>query len=404
MHILFAHKSYPAQFGHIARHLVKNKGYRCSFVTTHRPAGVDKGIYKIAFQQRGGATEKTHYCSRTFENAVWNAWGMYESLKPLEKTLKPDLIVGHSHYGSPLFIQPLFPEAKVCTYFEYYYHTRGQDMHYIPDWPTPEEDYLRARARNGILLLDFEYCDGGYTPTHFQHSVLPETYKDKIRVIHDGIDTDFWKRQENPDRAVGPHSFPEETRIVTYVSRGMESMRGFHIFMKAAKRILQENPNTVVLVVGSDRVCYGGDLRHIQEKTFKEHVLNQDDYDLNRILFLGNVKPELLVRILSLSDVHIYLTVPFVLSWSLLDAMSCGCTIISSETPPVQEVITHEETGLLCDFFDHEAIAETALQVLANPIAYAELGRNARRHIEEKYSMEVCLPRLAELYESIAGK
>jgi glycosyltransferase involved in cell wall biosynthesis len=255
-----------------------------------------------------------------------------------------------------------------------------------------------------MILLDLDYCQAGYTPTHFQHSLFPDSYRAKIRVLHDGIDTDFWQPYEVPDRAIGGFRPAPETRVVTYVSRGLESMRGFDIFMRVAKRICERRRDVIFLVVGEDRVAYGGDLERTGGRSFKEHVLAQDDYDPERIRFTGRVAPDVLARILSISDLHIYLTVPFVLSWSLLDAMACGCTVLGSDTEPVRELIQQGQNGLLGDFFDVDELTELALEVLAEPRKYrAHLGAAARRTIEDGYSVRVTMPRMAAFYEEVAA-
>lgn len=419
MHILFVHKNFPAQFGHIAAHLIQEKGYRCTFVSETAP-GMAGGIQKVQYQPVGGAGEQSHYLTRTFDNATAHAAGVYAALKPLALRIRPDLIVGHSGFGSTLFLQELFPAAPIINYFEYFYHPHNSDMDFRPEWPVLEEDVLRARARNGMILLDMEYCRAGYSPTEFQASLLPAAYRPKVRVLHDGIDTQFWRRlppraagapaeaapasaPKPAERVFGPHRFGPDTRIVTYVSRGFESMRGFDIFMRAAKKIYTADPRVVFLIVGSDRVCYGGDLKFIREKTFKEFVLKQDDYDLSRLLFLGQVKPADLVQILSLSDLHLYLTVPFVLSWSLLDALACGCTVLASDTAPVREFIRPGETGLLRNFFDVDGFAATALQVLADPEAYRHLGRAGAALIAAQYSLQTIIPRMTAFYEEVAN-
>lgn len=403
MHVLFIHRNFPAQFGHIARHLITQRGYRCTFVS-ETPAGVVDGIQKLQYRPKRGATAQTHYCSRTFENAIWHSAGVYGALRPRRNSLKPDLIVGHSGFGSTLFLPELFPDTPIINYFEYFYRPHKSDMDFRPEWSVPEINYLRSRARNAMILLDLENCRSGYTPTHFQQSLFPSSYRSKIRVIHDGIDTSIWNRNGKTDRTVGSLSIPAGTRIVTYVSRGLESMRGFDIFMRAAKRIYEQYPKVVFLVVGSDRVCYGGDSNYIKEKTFVEHVLRRDDYDLKRIRFLGRVPPKELAHILSLSDLHIYLTVPFVLSWSMLNAMACGCVVLGSNTPPVTEVIEHKKNGLLCNFFDFEDIANTALEVLRDPGGYRYLGAAAADTVVKRYSVETILPDMEAFYREIACK
>lgn len=402
MHVLFVHQNFPAQFGHIAAHLARTQGWRCTFVS-QTPPGTVAGIRKVQYRTAGGATERTHYFARTFENAVGHAAGVYEALKPLGNSIRPDLIVGHSGFGSTLFLPELFPDSPVINHFEYFYRPHDSDMDFRPEWPVSEEDVLRSRARNAMILLDLEYCAAGYSPTSYQRSLLPEAYRPKVRVIHDGIDTAFWRRRAVDDAAVGALGVGPQTRVVTYVSRGLESMRGFDIFLKVAKRVYEYYPDVVFLVVGSDSVAYGGDLKHIEEGSFKEHALGQEDYDLERIRFLGNVRPDELVLLLSLSDLHVYLTVPFVLSWSMLDAMACGCTVLASDTAPVREVIRNGENGILRDFFDVDGLAAAALDVLKDPWAYRELGQAAVRTISEEYSLDAIMPSMLALYEDVAG-
>jgi glycosyltransferase involved in cell wall biosynthesis len=402
-HVLFVHQSFPAQFGHIAAYLVRELGWRCTFVSQREPGEV-AGIRIIEYQARGGATESTHYFSRAFENAVWHAAGVYEALKPVSESLEPDLIVGHSGFGSTVFLPELFPGVPVINQFEYFYRAHSSDLDFRPEWPVAEEDVLRTRTRNAMVLLDLEYCTAGYSPTRFQYDLLPEAYRSKIKVIHDGIDTSFWQRRQVGKELRESLGIPTDGPVVTYVSRGLEAMRGFDVFMRMANLLLERRNDVTFLVVGSDRVAYGGDLRHIDRPSFKEHVLGQDDYDLDRIRFLGNVKPEALVHILSLSDLHVYLTVPFVLSWSVLNAMACECVVLGSDTAPVREVIRDGENGLLRDFFNAEALADAAEQVLEEPDRHRVLGAAARRTLEERYALGVVIPQMVDLYRSAAGR
>jgi glycosyltransferase involved in cell wall biosynthesis len=397
MHVLYVHQNFPAQFGHIASRLVKDHGWRASFVSQTDPGTVG-GIRKIRYTTAGGATERTHYFARTFENAVGHAHGVYEALKPLRHSLKPDVVVGHSGFGSTLLLPELWPDAPVINHFEYFYRPHNSDMDFRPEFPVAEVDVLRSRARNAMILLDLEYCAAGYSPTRFQHDLLPEAYRSKLQVIHDGVDTSFWRRRPIDDRLIESFEISPETRVVTYVSRGLEAMRGFDVFIQVAKRVYERLPDVVFLVVGADRIAYGGDLKHTGGQSFKEWVLRRDDYDLDRIRFLGNVQPSVLSHILSLSDLHIYLTVPFVLSWSLLNAMSCGCVILASDTAPVREVISDGENGLLRDFFDVDGLAAAAVDVLKDPGGYRSLAEAGRGTVEERYSLDVVLPRMIDLY------
>jgi glycosyltransferase involved in cell wall biosynthesis len=222
-------------------------------------------------------------------------------------------------------------------------------------------------------------------------------------VIFDGIETDIFHRRADIPRRVGDRMISPSTRIVTYVSRGFESMRGFDIFMRVAKQIYRAFPDVLFVVIGSDRICYGGDQKHIRHPTFREHVLAQEDYDLSKFVFTGSVSTSVLVNLFSLSDLHIYLTVPFVLSWSLLNALACGCTVLASKTAPVQEVIADGSNGLLADFFDVDGLAEKALAVLRDPAAYRPLGERGVALIHEQYALDVTLPKLIAWLEESAG-
>jgi glycosyltransferase involved in cell wall biosynthesis len=416
MHILYVHQNFPAQFGHIARHLAQQPGWRCTFVS-ETPGGQVEGIEKIQYKTKGGATKATHFCSRTFENAVWHTDAVYNALKA-HPEIKPDLIVGHSGFGSTLFLSELYPDTPVVNFFEYYYraHDPDSDMDFRTDlnWDVPEVKYLRSRCRNAMILLDLQNCDAAYTPTQFQKSRFPAEYQQSLQVIFDGVDRGIYHGYEETlrpapgarstrtiaGREVGPH-----TRVVTYVSRGFESMRGFDVFMKAAKKIYTQHPDVLFFIVGTDRIAYGGDESYIAPyKSFKDWTLAQDQYDMSKFVFTGRMLPPDLGRLLASSDLHMYLTVPFVLSWSMMDAMSCGAVVLGSATPPVREMIKDGENGLLADFFNSDEMAEKALKVLADPAAYRPLGRAAEETITKDYSLEAVLPRMLRLYEDAVNK
>jgi glycosyltransferase involved in cell wall biosynthesis len=400
MHLLFVHQNFPAQFGHIARYLIREHSFTCTFASNQpAPAGVSDGIRRLYYQPQGGATRQTHYCARSFENAVAHAHGVYEACRQ-QPDLRPDLVVGHSGFGSTLFLRELFP-CPVINYFEYYYFPHGSDMDFRPEFMPPALDVLRCYCRNAMILLDLQNCRAGYCPTRWQKSLFPAEYGGKIDVIFDGVDTEIWHRYEDLPRQVAGRSIGPQTRIITYVSRGFEAMRGFDIFMKVAKRIYTQRPDVLFVVVGADRVAYGGDLKHIPEPSYREHVLKQEPYDLSKFVFTGLLPMPQLAQLLSLSDLHIYLTVPFVLSWSLFDALACGCTVVASDTPPVRELITHEQTGLLAGFFDVERLITLALRVLDDPAAHRHLGTAGRALIEERYTLKQTLPQMLALYRRV---
>jgi glycosyltransferase involved in cell wall biosynthesis len=415
MHVLYVHQNFPAQFGHIAHHLVDKLKWTCSFVS-QTPGGQVAGINKIEYKLAGGATKQNHFCSRTFENTVWHCDGVYRAMKN-RPDVKPDLIVGHSGFGSTLFLRELYPTTPIINYFEYYYlpHDVDSDMDFRRDlgWPTSEMKYLRSRCRNAMILLDLQNCQAAYTPTEFQKSRFPIEYHLKLETIFDGVDRSVYhgydeQLRPSPEnrgaRTLAGVSIPADTRVVTYVSRGFESMRGFDMFMKAAKRIYEQYPNVVFIVVGTDKIAYGGDEEFIApHKTFKEWTLARDNYDLSKFRFVGRLNPVELGKLMAATDLHIYLTVPFVLSWSMMDAMSCGAVVLGSSTAPVKEMIRDGENGLLADFFDADALAAKAVAALKDVAGHRALGRAAERMIVENYSLEAVLPRMLELYNRAAS-
>jgi glycosyltransferase involved in cell wall biosynthesis len=399
MHVLFVHQNFPAQFGHIAAHLIQRHGYRCTFVTERR-GGKAGEIECVQYKAEGGATKHNHYCTRTFENATRHALGVYAAVKA-RPDLRPDLIVAHSGFGSTLFLRELFPDVPIINYFEYFYRTRGSDMDFRKDFPPQPIDFLRARARNATVLLDLDNCDAGYSPTEYQRGLFPKEFQGKLQTIFDGVDTSIWKPMSGLPRIVNGHQVPDGMKVVTYATRGMESMRGFDIFMKAAKKLADRRKDVIFLIAGQDRVCYGGDERFTGGKTFKEWVLSQDNFDLSRFVFLGLIPPLELAKLFNITDVHVYLTVPFVLSWSLLDALACGATVLASDTAPVREMIQNGVNGVLCDFFNVDALTELTNQLLDRRDEYKVLGRQGAAIIRENYSVDVCLPKMVELYESV---
>jgi glycosyltransferase involved in cell wall biosynthesis len=416
MHVLYVHQNFPAQFGHIARHLVKNMGWRCTFVS-ETPAGNVEGIEKVQYKIQGGATKSTHFCSRTFENAVWHTDGVYNALKA-RHDIQPDLIVGHSGFGSTLFLPELYPNTPLINFFEYFYraHDPDSDMDFRDDlgWQVPEIKYLRSRCRNAMIMLDLENSDAAYTPTNFQRSRFPDQHQAKLQVIFDGVDRGTYhghneELRRPPEsrglRTIAGREVGPETRVVTYCSRGFESMRGFDIFMKAAKRIYTAHPDVLFFIVGTDRIAYGGDEQYIAPfKSFKDWTLAQDQYDMSKFVFTGRLAPEDLGKLMAGGDLHMYFTVPFVLSWSMMDALSCGAVVLASDTAPVKEMIRDGENGLLADFFDIDQIAQKALDVLRDPAKYRPIGRAAEEFITTQYSLESVLPRMLSMYEEAVNR
>jgi glycosyltransferase involved in cell wall biosynthesis len=401
MHTLFVHQNFPGQFGPVASRLAARPGHRVTFL--HRTGtGSIPGVEQVRFAPAGGATPRTHYYSRTFENVTWQSYAAYTALKA-RPDLHPDVVVAHSGFLSTVPLRELYPAARFVNHFEYFYHPHDSDLDFRPEYPPTDDDRVRSRFRNAALLLDLENCDAGYSPTHFQRDKFPTAYRDKLSVVFDGVDTEVWKPRARTPRKAGRIVVPEGVELVTYAARGFEAIRGFDVFMRFAKALAARRPNARFVVIGRDRVHYGGDLNRTGGKTFKQWVLSQDAYDLSKFVFVGAVPPDVLAAFFSITDLHVYLTIPFVLSWSLFDALACGATVLASGTAPVREVIEHERTGLLADFFDTEGTVEQACRVLDDPAAFRPLGRAGMELVRDKYSLDVCLPELMNLYEGDAS-
>jgi glycosyltransferase involved in cell wall biosynthesis len=254
-----------------------------------------------------------------------------------------------------------------------------------------------------MILIDLETCAAGYSPTRWQQGQLPAAYRDKVDVIFDGIDTNVWRPYPRDQRRLRGRTFPDGLKLVTYAARGFEAMRGFDIFVEVAKRILAARSDVLFLVAGEDKVWYGGDQKLTGGQPFGQWVFGRGGIDLSKFVMFGRLDPPELARLFSMSDLHVYLTVPFILSWSLLDALACGATVLASDTGPVREVIRHGETGLLAGFFDVDKLAEEALRVLDAPDEFRPLGKAGMELVRERYSLDVCVPQMVRLYERVAG-
>lgn len=354
--VLFIHQNFPGQFRHIAADLAQSPGWRVLAIGRDTAPGMP-GVQLIRYRPHRTVRAETHHYLRSYEDGVLHGQAVLRILLDLKaKGYRPDIIVAHPGWGESLFAKEAFPDAKLVHFCEYYYHTKGADADFDPEFPLSVDNAARIRARNALHLLNLEQCDLGITPTHWQHQLHPQAYRDKIVVAHEGI----------PVEQLGPDpnatlTLPNGTTlragepIVTYVARNLEPHRGFHQFMRALPIILREHASCQVVIVGGDGVSYGNP--PADAANWREKLLRENPVDLNRVHFLGKVPYETYKRVLQVSAAHVYLTYPFVLSWSMLEAMACGCLLVGSRTHPVQEVLRHRENGLLVDFFSPLEIA-----------------------------------------------
>jgi glycosyltransferase involved in cell wall biosynthesis len=400
MHVMFIHPNFPAQFGHIAHHLATQLGWQSTFITSIDTTHLKLPFNHINYKVYDGPQPKTFYNPDTLNVLMDHMAAIYRGLRTVPQ-IKPDLVVGHMSYGTMLYLRNLYN----CPFIGYYevlpapFWTDGLNLR--KEFPPPEGVRLFNATYHTLTYLHLHACDAGYTPTHYQLGTCPPELRHKLRVIFDGVDCDFFQRRELPrpfefrGRKIEPG-----TRVVTYVSRGLESARGFDIFMKVAKKIYQAIPNVVFLIAGSDRTNYGHEQAYIgANKTFKDWVLAQDNYDMSKFHFMGVIPTVDLPVMYNLSDLHVYLTVPYVLSWSMIQAMANECVILGSATPPVQEAIDDGVQGLLADFYDVDALAEKAIKALRDPAGHRPLGVAARKRVLERYEKTLCINQLVRYFK-----
>lgn len=361
-----------------------------------------QGVRLVPYSASRGTTPNVHPWVSDFETKTIRAEACFRSaLQMKAQGFTPDVIIAHPGWGESLFLKEVWPKAKLGIYSEFFYHTQGADVGFDPEFPSKDiGDRCRLKLKNINNFLHFDIADAGISPTHWQASTFPEPFRSRISVIHDGIDTD--SLAPNPQITVNLTTasgkqiqLNKQDEVITFVNRNLEPYRGYHIFMRALPALLTQRPNARVLIVGGDGVSYGA---KPEQKTWKEIFIQEvrgqiSDTDWERVHFLGNLSYQHFIQLLQVSSVHVYLTYPFVLSWSLLEAMSIGCAIVASDTQPLHEAIQHQESGRLVSFFDGQALVREIDALLNHPEERARLGKNARAFAQQRYDLKrVCLP------------
>ncbi len=396
MRILFLHPNFPAQFRHLAATLGQDPKNKVVF-GTNRKEGQIAGVTKILYEKSRTARAETHHYVRPLENAVLEGQAVYRLAQQLkDQNFTPDIVYGHSGWGPTLFAKDIFPRAKLLCYFEWFYNAHGSDADFDPSDPINADDEARIRIKNAPILIDLYSCDRGLSPTNWQRQQFPPEFHSKIKVHHDGVDTNYFQPQPGA-KLVLPRinlDLSEVSEIVTYVARGMEPYRGFPQLIKTIAILQKKRPQCHFVIVGKNRVAYGKSLP--DGKTYKDVMLEKFPLDMNRVHFTDLLPYSEYLQVLQASSVHLYLTRPFVLSWSMLEALSTGCLIVGSATPPVQEVIEDGVNGLLVDFFSPKKIANKIIQALDNPDKMVKIKTRARETILERYDLAKLLPQHLE--------
>jgi len=348
------------------------------------------GLTRLSYSKPEGYGLETHPYVQNFEAGVRRGQQVVRALLLHKQAgFEPDVIYIHPGWGDGLFLKELFPAAKIIGLFEYCYHARGADVGFDPEFPLRFDDLFRVPMLNTIQLHALEQCDIKLAPTHWQKSRYPKAYQAEIECLHEGIDTE--QVCPNPDACfslANGQQLKAGDEVLTFVSRSLEPYRGFHSFMKALPGIMTARPQCQVIIVGEDKPHYGPKAPHAE--SWKAQYLKQFEglLDTTRIHFTGKLKYLDYLSVLQISRVHLYLSYPFILSWSLLEALSAGCLVLGSDTAPVKEVIEHGVNGLLFPFFDTNALVATATVALAQPQDYAHLKQAARRTLQTEYDFK----------------
>lgn len=396
------HRNFPGQFMHLAPYFAKDPLNQVVFITERKEGsipGVLKAIYKLPKWDQS----KTHRYLHFYEESILHGQAAARAAMDLKKKgFIPDVIYGHA-WGQTLFMKDIFPDVPLVCYFEWFYHARGSDVDFDPASPLNIDKEAIVRIKNSHILVDLYTCDQGVCPTNWQLEQFPKEFRHKIQVMHDGVHTQFFS-SDHGQKLVIPEinlDLSHAKEIVTYVSRGLEPYRGFPQFMEAAAAILNDRPGCHIVVVGEDKVFYGRKLQ--AGKSYKQLALEKLTMDTSRIHFTGHIPYEFYRKILQASSAHVYLSYPFVLSWSMLEAMSTGCLVLASGTPPVREIIEDGHNGILFDFFSPGEIAAKVSYALDHQDEMKVIRQNARDTILRNYDLHTLLPKqvglLAELAE-----
>jgi glycosyltransferase involved in cell wall biosynthesis len=408
MRLLFIHQNFPAQYRFVAPHFARDRknsvvaiGEASNLVRIKDKTGP---IRHVPYEMPDVPATDVHRYLRGAEVAVRRAQQVREAAAALKREgFTPDIICAHPGWGETLLLRDVFPESSLLAFCEFFFRT-GWDAEFDPEFPARELEAYRIRIKNSVILRSFDQCDWGVTPTNWQLSQFPRRCRNRISVIFDGIDTKALV--PDPNRSITVNNVPlkSTSEVITFASRNLEPCRGFHVFMRCLPRLLRERPEAHVLIVGGEAIGYGQS--PLAGRTWRQVFCAElaGGFDDSRVHFLGQVPYVDFVALLQLSSVHVYLTYPFVLSWSMIEAMSCGCAVVGSATAPVSEVIRNGENGLLVDFFDTDQIVDAINRVLEHPDRMQAMRMAARQTVVERYDLTtVCLPRHVELIERIAG-
>lgn len=386
MKILFVHKSFPAQFKFLVSALALNPNNVVIFITEDAETEI-RGVNKLVYDASKPISENYNPYSLNFDLAINQ--GIHVAAKAMalkERGIIPDVIIGFSGWGCSMFIKDVFPDVPFVCYCEWYLNPQGGVFDF-----DGEKLSIDARAKlrcdNAHVLTTLSLCDAGISPTNWQKQQFPKEYQNKIEVIPDGVDIDLFSPDENVKFKINGADLEltKKDEVITYAARGLEPCRGYPEFMKAVAILQKKRPNAHFVIAGQNEYFYS--YKKSDEEKSKEVLETMFDINMDKVYFVGKLPYKEYAKLLQVSTVHVYLTYPFVLSWSFLDAMSTGCCIVASKTAPVQEVMQDNYNGLLVDFFDVNKLVDKIEYAIDNQNKMSEIRENARKTILEKYDL-----------------
>lgn len=399
--ILFIHQNFPAQFGAIGGWLSK-QGWDVTFATA-RTEDINPGYRILKFKNHRDVSKGIHRYLVGTEQAVIAGQGFARTaIEAAKAGYRPDIVMAHSGWGVGTFAKDVWPDAKFIPYVEWWYRWPAVDrsQHDLPS-KEPVDERARTRVRNTPMLLDLMAADQILCPTQFQADQFPEIWRDKITVLHDGIDTDLIVPGERDKSILAKHKIPVDAEIVTYVARGMEPQRGFPEMMRAASILQKKRPNLNMVIVGKDRIAYGN---KSASESWKDKLLSELPFDHSRLHFTGLLPRSDLNRVFQMSDAHLYLSVPFVLSWSSLEAMSAGCHLVAADNAPVHEFMEDGKTATLVDPYVPQKIAEGVEKALDDKERAKSIRTAARQQIVQDLDAKtVIFPEKERMFAALLG-
>lgn len=394
LQVLFIHQNFPGQFVHLAPALqTAGAEVKALAIGGRGIKGVDTRRYAVKTKP----ILPSHDLGADIEVKLRRASACAEAMQALKaEGFQPNIVIAHPGWGESLFCKDIWPHAQLIAYGEFYYQAEGADYGFDPEFSHESvAARMRLRMRNTALLHAYSAADAILCPTLWQKSVLPQELQNKTTTIFDGIDTKLLAPNANATIRLGRSGqiFKVGDPVISFVNRNLEPYRGFHVFMRMLPALLERQPKAHVVIVGEDGVSYGSQPQG--QSTWRAALLQEVGAQLpmDRIHFVGRVAYADYLKLLQVSACHVYMTYPFVLSWSCIEALSTGCMVVASRTPPVLDAIDDRKNGRLVDFFDQPGWCDAIAQVLDHGDEVGSLRQAARDRAGQQFDLHtVCLP------------